>query len=235
MLACLAYFQSKSQQLVTPYPKTITVNGSAEMEVIPDEIYVQVDLKEYQKKGEKINIDQIKSDFLKNVRSLQIPDSAISIASYEGFNGYPWWRKRKKDKEADLMATISYQVKLNSSYKLDQLVNLLDDEATLNFQVIKTSHSRINEWRKELKIQTVKAAREKAIYLSEAINEKLGEAVTIREPNDVSLYYYPRNAYSNLKYSNTQMEVQAAPANESAIDFRKIKLKFDVNVVFAIK
>jgi hypothetical protein len=31
------------------------------------------------------------------------------------------------------------------------------------------------------------------------------------------------------------MEVQAAPANESAIDFRKIKLKFDVNVDFAIK
>src|SRR5262245_41111880 len=98
VLACLACFQSKSQQLVNPYPKTISINGSSEMEVIPDEIYVQVDLKEYQKKGEKINIDQIKSDFLKNVRSLGIPDSAISIASYEGFNGYPWWRKRRKDK-----------------------------------------------------------------------------------------------------------------------------------------
>src|SRR4030095_4326096 len=72
MLACLACLQSKSQQLVNPFPKTITVNGSAEMEVIPDEIYVQVDLKEYQKKGEKMSIDQIKSDFLKNVRSLGI-------------------------------------------------------------------------------------------------------------------------------------------------------------------
>ena len=33
-----------------PFPKTITVSGSAEMEIIPDEIYVNVELKEYQKK-----------------------------------------------------------------------------------------------------------------------------------------------------------------------------------------
>ncbi|HYJ37842.1 MAG TPA: SIMPL domain-containing protein [Chitinophagaceae bacterium] len=235
VLACLACIQSKSQQLMNPFPKTINVNGSAEMEVIPDEIYVQVDLKEYQKKGEKVTIDRIKSEFLANVRSLGIPDTAISIASYEGFNGYPWWRKRKKDKEADLMATISYQVKLNSSYKVDQVVNLLDEDATLNFQVIRTSHSRINEWRKQLKIQAVKAAKEKAGYFADAINEKLGEAVTITEPNDVSLYYYPRNAYSNLKSANMQMDMQASPSNEQAIDFRKIKLKFEVNAVFALK
>ena len=41
-----------AQTPVNPFPKTITVNGSAEMEIIPDEIYVQVDLKEYDKKGQ---------------------------------------------------------------------------------------------------------------------------------------------------------------------------------------
>ena len=35
-----------------PFPKTITVTGSAEMEISPDEIYVDVVLKEYQKRGE---------------------------------------------------------------------------------------------------------------------------------------------------------------------------------------
>ena len=29
-----------------PFPKTITVSGSAEMEVIPDEIYVNITLRE---------------------------------------------------------------------------------------------------------------------------------------------------------------------------------------------
>src|SRR5690349_8845623 len=83
-----------------PFPRTITVTGSSEMEIVPDEIYVQVDLKEYEKKGQdKVSIDRIKSDFLKNIRSIGIPDSLVSIASYEGDNGNPWLRKKKKKEE----------------------------------------------------------------------------------------------------------------------------------------
>ncbi len=72
-------------QTVNPYPKTTTVTGSAEIEVIPDEIYVQVDLKEHEKKGQgKINIETIKRDFLSAARSIGIADSLISIDSYDG-------------------------------------------------------------------------------------------------------------------------------------------------------
>src|SRR5215213_5063367 len=93
-------FSSFSQTEKNPYPKTITVTGSAEIEIIPDEIYVQVDLKEYDKKGQgKISIDKIKQDFLNKVKSLGIPDSLISIAGYDGFNGNPWWRKKNKKEE----------------------------------------------------------------------------------------------------------------------------------------
>ncbi len=47
-----------AQNYPNPYPRTITVNGSAEVEIVPDEIYVQVDLKEYEKKGQgKVTID----------------------------------------------------------------------------------------------------------------------------------------------------------------------------------
>ena len=48
-----------AQNVVNPYPKTISVNGSAELEIVPDEIYVQVDVKEYEKKGQgKVTIDK---------------------------------------------------------------------------------------------------------------------------------------------------------------------------------
>jgi hypothetical protein len=64
-----------------PYPRTITVNGSAEMEIVPDEIYVQVYLKEYEKKGSgKVSIDKIRQDFLTVVRSLGLPDTAVSVS-----------------------------------------------------------------------------------------------------------------------------------------------------------
>ena len=83
-------------QTPNPYPKTITVTGSAEMEVVPDEIFVQVHLKEYEKKGAgKVNIETIKRDFLNNVKALGIADSLISISAFDGYNGNPWLRKKK--------------------------------------------------------------------------------------------------------------------------------------------
>ena len=232
-LACGAAAQQPAPG-TNPYPRTITVNGSAEMEVIPDEIYVQIDLREYDKKGSpKVPIDQIKNDFLQDLRSIGVPDSAVTIASYEGYSGHRWWVRRKKDPE--LYATISYQIKFNSSYKLDALVPLLDDDATQNFQVIRTSHSKITEYRKRLKIEAVKAAKEKALYLTEAVNEKLGEAITITEPADRSSYYFARESAEASKYNVGHNVSIQETQQQSGIDFKRIKLKFEVNVLFALK
>jgi uncharacterized protein len=222
-----------AQNQINPYPKTITVNGSAEMEIIPDEIYVQIDLKEYEKKGQgKINIETIKRNFLNNVKAIGIPDSLVSIAAYDGFGGNPWLRK--KNKKNELFASISYQVKIKTSKQLDDLVEKLDDEATTNFYIQRTSHSKLAEYRKQLKIQAVKAAKEKAQYLSEAIDENIGVAVTINEPVE---YYQP---YYNTMRSNVMMKQEAmaadmAGADGAPVDFRKMKLKYDVTVVFALK
>ena len=82
-----------------PFPKTITVSGSAEMDVIPDEIFVQIELTEYQKKNTpKKDIESIKSQFLDACKVAGIADSLISIVSYSGFNNYYNWRRsRRKD------------------------------------------------------------------------------------------------------------------------------------------
>ena len=211
-----------------PFPRTITVTGSSEMEIVPDEIYVQVDLKEYEKKGQdKVSIEKIKSDFLKNIRAIGIPDSLVSIAAYEGDNGNPWLRKKKKKEE--LMSSIAYQLKLKSSKQLDDVVAVLDDNATQNFSIIRTSHSRMEEFRKQLKIQAVKAAKEKAGYLAGAIGEHVGVAVTINEPGENFIPYY------NLRSNVMMKEAGAADDVQSNVDFRKIKLKFEVSVVFALE
>ncbi len=217
----------RAQSVKTEFPRTITVTGTAEMEVIPDEIFVRVDLKEYEKKGQgKVSIDKIKQDFLSHAKSLGIPDSAISIAAYDGYNGNPWLRRKKKD---ELMASINYEIKLKTSKQMDDLVNVLDDDATQNFAIVRTAHSRITEFRKQLKIAAVKAAKEKGRYLAEAIDEKLGEAVTINEPNES---FYPQPYFNRME--NVQLK-SATDSEAIPVDFRKMKLKFDVTVVFALQ
>jgi uncharacterized protein len=233
------FTNAQTQATVNPYPKTISVNGSAEMEIVPDEIYVQVDLKEYKKKGEnKVELEKIKSDFLAKCSSIGLPDSTISIASYEGANNNYWYWKRKK-KDPDMYAGISYQVKFTNSKKMDQLVDLLDDEATVNFQITKVTHSRIQEYRKQLKIQAVKAAKEKGLYLTDAISEKLGEAITIEEPDEDageanSLYNFRLSQYATSN-SFVRDEARMPSPGDTAVDFKKIKLRYEVKILFALK
>src|SRR5688572_21846646 len=216
-----------------PFPKTITVSGSAEMEIIPDEINVNVELKEYQKKGEvKKDIETIKRQFLESAKTVGVPDSAISIVSFTGDNPY-FWRKRKKD--PDLFTSIVYQVKFKSSELMDKLVEKLDDDATQNFLIVSTSHSKIKDYRRQLKIEAVKAAKEKGIYLTEAVGERLGEAITIKEPGEFFPIMYRENMLSNtfLSYSVTD-KPPSMDEKAPEVDFKKMKLRFEVEVVFAL-
>lgn len=230
MMAAGAFAQSN---VVNPYPKTINVNGSAEMEIVPDEIYVVVDLKEYEKKGSgKQDLEKIKAAFLANAKKVGIPESDISIASYEGFNPNLWLRKKKKKDE--LYASIAYQVKFSNSKKIDELIEVLDDEATENFQVVKTSHSKIKEFRQQLKVQALISAKEKAKYLAAAIDEQVGAAITITEPND--MYVSDPVAQYQYKAVASNYAVESKMGGDNVfIDFKKIKLRFDVNAIFALK
>ncbi len=219
--------QGQAGYSVNPFPKTITVNGSAELEIVPDEIYVQIRLMEYLKKGDpKRDLEKIKADFLAACKAVGISDSLISIVSYAGNNNY---YEVKKKKAPDMLAEITYQVKFSGSRQMDQLVEKLDDEATKSFRIVSTSHSRITELRKQLKIKAIQAAREKGIYLTEAIGEKLGEAVTINEPTE-----WIQPMYANVALRSNYVGAEVADGGD-AIDFKKIKLKFDVSVVFALK
>ena len=131
-----------------------------------------------------------------------------------------------------MKASISYWVKLSNTKKMDELVNKLDDEATQNFFIAKVDHSKMDEFKKQLKIQAIKAAKDKAIYLAGALNEQVGDAMIINDPNETG--NYPRPVYANVMMEKSMATNQAAepPMN---VDFKKIKLQFDVNVVFALK
>jgi uncharacterized protein YggE len=235
IFVCTLFVSSNAQNQIVqnPYPKTINVTSSAEMEVIPDEIYVQIDLKEYKKKGsDKVNLETIKTNFLAACKASEISDSLISIASYEGTNyNYGLWRRRK---DPDLLSGISYQIKFSDSKEMDDLIGRLDDDATTDFQIVKTSHSKMEQFRKELKTEAIKQAKQKAIYLTAAIGEEVGEAITINEPVEVGY----NNGISNrlLNYSLKEVKtIDVFDDTNPGIDFKKIKLKYDVTVVFALK
>lgn len=223
-LALLGVFGSQAQNTMNPYPRTITVTGVAEREITPDQIYVNIQLREYQPKGgSKVNIDKIRTDFLKQMKTIGLPDTAITVYSYDGYNANPWLKKKKKDE--DLLASITYQVILRNTAEIDKVVNVLDDQATASFNIMKTSHTQITSIQNDLKIAALRSAREKAQNLAAGLNSRVGVSITINEPNEV---------YQPIMY-RAQMKVASDAADEVPnADFRKMKISYNVTVVFEL-
>lgn len=223
--------KSQTQSFTNPYPKTINVTGQAEMEIVPNEIYVQVDMKEFKKKGEeKVELTAITKEFLQNCKSVGIADSAISIASMEGLNSNDWWRKSKKD--PTLLAGVSYQILFTDVSKMEKLIEMLNEDATANFQIVKVWHTNMIQFRRQLKIRAIKAAKDKAEYLTQAIGEGIGPAVTITEEQPAPLFANFQYGYST---SNVLLSGNKPTGDNSPVNFKKIKLEFSVSVIYALR
>lgn len=240
LIAAITTFaqQTTNANCCDPFPKTINVTGSAEMEIVPDEIYVNIHLREYEKRGEpKMTLDKIKENFFNICRAAGIADSSISIYSYGGYDKL-YWKRVRRGKTPELNASIVYQVKFSNSKMMDELVDKLDDEATQSFNISHVNHSKIREYRANLKLMAIKAAKEKANNFTAAIGETLGNAVTITEPTETEevggIY---KRLQSNLIYQEDGANWKAGAGDtvNPELMFKKMKLRYEVNVLFALK
>ena len=118
---------------------------------------------------------------------------------------------------------------------MDKLVEKLDDDATQGFLIVSTDHSKMTEFRRQLKIAAVKAAKEKGIYLTEAIGERLGEAITIKEPNEFRPFWQENAMVSNAAYNTISQGKFEDKDVVQIVDFKKMKLRYEVEVIFALK
>lgn len=237
LLACFTFLpliaSAQVSNIANPFPRTITVNGSAEMSITPDEIYVGVTLRDYSGKAgtPQKDLNSLIADFLAACKSLGIPDSAIGITGI-GSSDNSWYWLKKSRRSLESVAEISYEIKLAGFETVEALAGKLDNIAA-RFRVDRLAHSTERAIRKQLKIDAVKAAREKSRYLAEAIGETAGQAVTITEPNEeagADGFRISQRAVSNSAYSET-----GPVGSGGGVTARKLRYRYEVTVVFALK
>ncbi|ATL46903.1 SIMPL domain-containing protein [Chitinophaga caeni] len=211
--------------------KKIEVNGSAEMEITPDEIYVSITLREYKKKnGRKVTITTLEQQLQKAVNEAGIPKENFTIENVFGYNSDYWWRKKKDDEE--FMARKQYRLKVGDLNKINAIMAKVDDDGIESVNVSSYTSSKMEEYRKEVKIKALQAAKAKAGYLLSGIGENLGGVIEVREVNT--------DNYSDVRpvamYANTMArKAEAADVPDSDISFKTIKIRAEVYAVFGIK
>ena len=116
---------------------------------------------------------------------------------------------------------------------MDDVMDKVNPEAIEAVEISHYTHSKMTEFKKELKIQAIKAAKEKAGYLLIAIDEQLGEAIEVTEYDNIG---YPQPIYAQRSYAMANVAYDGAgDYNGYEAGFRKIKISYSVTVKFRIK
>ena len=232
LLALIGYaIATAAQDKMEKEPtKKIEVTGFAEMEVVPDELYFSISLKEYFKEEknqkDKITIDILEKQLIASVAKAGLPKENLSSGNVSGYKN--WYGKKKPQL---FLEGKQYILKLSNLYKTDAILADVDEKGVEYVNISRVEHSKIKDLRKEIKIKALQAAKEKATYLVESINEKLGDVLQIEELDDQ--YYQPQP----MMMANVRMAkmADAAPMDDSSLEYQKIKLSYKMKAVFRIK
>jgi uncharacterized protein len=223
LAACIAFAGSIYAQNIDLRRK-ISVSGIAETEVTPDIIDVSISLQEYMDGKTRVGIDQLENQLENAVKAAGIAKEDFTVNNVSGSN-YSWQRK----KDPNFLASKQYGLRVHDLDKFNQIMSQLDPKGVQSTYIANYDYSKMPEVKRDLKIKALEAAKEKATYLLNSIGEKLGRIIEISEEGvNAPVVYNNRAVYANAMVSSNKI------AADSDIDFKKIKLSFQVNAVFEI-
>jgi hypothetical protein len=209
--------------------RKIDVTGSAEAEVTPDIIYIGISLKEYFKDNnnkKKIQIEDLERQLQTAVLNAGIPKENFTINNISSYNA--WWEKKKG---TEFLARKQYRIKVTDLTKVNAIMSAVDPKGIENSNIESYDYSKIETLKRDLKIKALQAAKAKATYMVEGIGEKLGGALQIDEINNE---HYPQPMYRT-----SMMKAEGSVSSDAEqlpdIDFKKIKLNYQVHAIFEIK
>ncbi|PCJ01477.1 MAG: hypothetical protein COB15_00720 [Flavobacteriales bacterium] len=197
---------------------TITVSATAEMFVVPDEIELEITLEE---QGNERIADLEKTFW----QALGIHEINKKQLSYYNLNvmyyWYYWWNSRKASKKSKKIV-----LKLNQKTNFLKLVKSLNKDWVVDIKIVGISNKNIERYKKEVEIKAMKSAKEKASYLLESIDEKIGRVISVVEL-DVT---------KNHTTNNMQIETRGylKSSYRSFESIPEIRLKYSVKTKFQI-
>lgn len=202
----------------------IEVTGKAEMEIIPDDIYIRIFINEKDFKGKTLaDIEKSMYDKLNELGFDLSKDLALKdlVSNFQ----YYWFIK------ADVQLTKEYQLLVHDAKTAGKVFIELQKLGISNASIDRVENSKITDYRREVKIAAIKAAKEKAKELALAINQDIGRAIYIQEIENPSRAV----SASNIAiWGYTSSNIYGSRAPEPDIEFEKIKLEYNIVVRFEL-
>jgi uncharacterized protein YggE len=135
----------------------------------------------------------------------------------------------------DVLGTKDYRLKIRDLKQISRLQDLADRLNVGKLELIESEHSEITRLRRETKMDAMKAAKDKADYLLGSIGQRTGKPVYIKEEDETARPSFTANTYSNIVSANFKRRADTSDADDDALSFSQIKLRFVIVAKFEIE
>lgn len=221
-VAALVAFPAAAQ-MQEAYLSYIQTNGRAEMEVTPDEFYLQIIINERDSKG-KISVESQQRDMIAALKKQGVDvDRQLKMANLSS----EFFKKNTS------VAMAKYQLQLGSSAEVARVWQALDGLGISNVSILKVSHSKIDQYKEQVRVEAIRNARRNAATLAEAIGQKVGKCFYIYDSNSNVMPVMYDNAV--LMRSAKAAGAVEAVAEEEPLEFKTIRLEYNVQTKFVLE
>jgi uncharacterized protein YggE len=207
----------------------IEVNGTAEKEVVPDEIFISITLREKYVDKTKITIDIQEESLINALKNIGIDLSNLYLSDANADYVKVYWQKK------DVLTRKDYTLKVSNATAVGNVFIELDKIKITDAYVSKVNHSKIDSLKKDVKIKAIQSAKDKADYLLQAIGEKTGKPIIVKE-NEVPMMF---NDGSSVRKLNSVTIISERDKLEDKLDtdiqFNKILVTSNIYVKFLIQ
>ncbi len=217
---------------LVPSSNTITGNGQATVEVIPDlvKVYFNVETSADTSQEAKDENAEIVDDLITAVVKKGFERKDIQTQNFNIYPEYSW-----KDRERELIgykASHSIVVEMSTD-DLDDIGKVIDAGvdagAGISYINFELSQEKENQYKAEAIKLAAEDAKIKAQALAEGLDKDLGKLVSVSDEN---FYYTPWRAYSG---SGMLEDAQVAKAETTNIQPGEQEISARVTAIFKIK
>jgi len=206
----------------------IDVTGKAELEVVPDLIYIHIVINEKDNSG-KTPIEELEKKMKSKLMEIGI-DIAKDLSVQDLESNFKYYMFFKPD----VVISKEYQLLTHDAKTAGSVFLELKKLGISNLSIAKLDHSKMEDLKKEVKVKAIKAAKTKAELLTQAIGQNIGRAIYIQEIE----YGDYQPMMMNMRMDKASFAPGASDSmeeRETAIEFQKIKLSSSIAVKFELK
>ncbi|MBR5491875.1 MAG: SIMPL domain-containing protein [Alistipes sp.] len=226
VFALLTFFaftttDASAQELGQTIP-TVSVNGSAQLKVLPDEIYITIKLDESDTKG-KVTLEEQRRNMFAALKKAGV-DAEKQLAVVDMNSSY--YRRKGS------LAVTQYELKVATAEAVGKVFEALEKAGIPNVNVTRMAYSKMEELRSEARKAAMVNAQQRARELAEAVGQSVGACYEI---NDYTTTTQPVVMRSNKLMMASGAALDGATEEvEPNVEFEQIVVSYNVSAKFLL-